>query len=109
MIVWNQRQLGEQNLKYAKDEVGDIKNMPGMKLARMKLPRMKLALLSTMLVISPVLGRLCTQVDFEQLSNSQCFIKFGCSTFHVKAEDIAGNVYSVEEGGAGENQVILAI
>ena len=104
MIVRNQRQLGEQNLKYAKDEVGDIKNMPGMKLTRMKL-----ALLSTMLVISPVLGRLCTQVDFEQLSNSQCFIKFGCSTFHMKAKDIAGNVYSVEEGGAGENQVILAI
>ena len=104
MIVRNQRQLGEQNLKYAKDEVGDIKNLP-----RMKLARMKLALLSTMLVISPVLGRLCTQVDFEQLSNSQCFIKFGCSTFHVKAKDIAGNVYSVEEGGAGENQVILAI
>ena len=104
MIVWNQRQLGEQNLKYVKDEVGDIKNLP-----RMKLARMKLALLSTMLVISPVLGRLCTQVDFEQLSNCQCFIKFGCSTFHVKAKDIAGNVYSVEEGGAGENQVILAI
>ena len=104
MIVWNQRQLGEQNLKYVKDEVGDIKNLP-----RMKLARMKLALLSTMLVISPVLGRLCTQVDFEQLSNSQCFIKFGCSTFHLKAKDIAGNVYSVEEGGASQNQVILAI
>ena len=73
------------------------------------MPRMKLALLSTMLAISPVVGRLCTQVDLEQLSNFQCFIKFGCSTFHLKAKDIAGNVYSVEEGEAGENQVILAI
>ena len=86
MIVRNQRQLGEKNLKYAKDEVakdevGVIINNAG-----------NLSCLGTPLHS----GWFWTTLQLSMF-------------YHMKAKDIAGNVYSVEEGGAGENQVILAI